>query len=399
LAFAIEPVNADEFNVELLNADLYELSIHNFYDVLVPIAQEQGSLVLYDFTDSFTPLFRDHIIPGFTNRYGIQVEYFSVDGANAVQQLIAARSANRPPATNVFFLPNAQVQTATEAGVIANLPLNTMLPSAQDLEQGASIIARGYEHGGIVVPFHRNQTALAYDTRFISEADAPKTLQELLEYARANPRRVAVTSPARGGSGAGFLESAILHFTPEQCRGALYDFELTAEDATEWARGECLEPTMAYFRELAPHAEITNGNTDTLTLIANSVAHIGTAWEDMAYDFTGRGLLPRSVRVRLLESGQVGDGDGVMIPSNNSKLAGALLFVDYIMSDEVQLLKLETNGSRSARTELDVNAALTDEVLARLLPSEQYVQFSRPRINNLIAVAAQDRFVEEILQQ
>jgi putative spermidine/putrescine transport system substrate-binding protein len=398
-ALAVEPVNASEFNVELPGFDLRDLTTENFYDVLVPTAQEQGSLVFYDFTDSFTPLFRDHIIPGFTARYGIQVEYFSVDGANAVQQLIAARSAARPPATNVFFMPNGQVQTANEAGVIANLPLHTMLPSAPDLHVGAATVARGYDHGGVVVPFHRNQTALAYDTRFVDVEDAPATLDELLEYARSNPRRVALTSPTGGGSGAGFLESAILHFAPEECQEELYDFGLTVERAREWAAGECLDATMEYFRELAPLSEITNGNTDTLTLMANAVAHVGTAWEDMAYDFMGRGLLPRTVRVRLLESGQVGDGDGVMIPSQNEKLAGALLFVDYMLSDEVQLHKLESNGSRSARMDLDVSGALGEEVLARLVPIEQYAQFGRARINNLISVAAQDRFVQEILQR
>jgi putative spermidine/putrescine transport system substrate-binding protein len=397
-AFTAEPVNSETFNVEA-NFDLATLEPSNFYEVLEPLAKEQGSIVFYDFTESFTPLFQDNIIPRFQEKYGITVEYFSVDGEQSVQQLIAAKQAGQPSPVDVFFVPNGQAQIATEAGIIANLPLNTLLPSAQDLDEQAATVSRGYAHGGTIVPFHRNQTAIGYDTRTVSEADAPKTFEELLAYAQANPKKVAMTSPAQGGSGSGFLESAILHFATPDCQERLYDITVTEEEATEWANEECLEPVMTYFRELAPNVEITNGNTDTLTLIANGVASVGTVWEDQAYDYMNRGLLPPTVQFRLFESGQVGDGDGVIIPSGTQKLAAALLFVDFLLSDEVQLLKLELNGSRSARTGLDLESALKPEVLARLVPTDQYPALNRPRINNLISTAAVDRFVAEILQQ
>jgi putative spermidine/putrescine transport system substrate-binding protein len=398
LVLGATPVNSETFNVEA-NFDLAALTTENFYETLEPLAKEQGSIVFYDFTESFTPLFQDNIIPRFEEKYGIEVEYFSVDGEQSVQQLMAAKQAGQASPVDVFFMPNGQAQVATEAGIIANLPLNTLLPSAPDLDEQAATVSRGYAHGGTVVPFHRNQTAIGYDTRTVSEADAPKTFGDFLAYAKANPKKVAMTSPAQGGSGSGFLESAILHFASADCQERLYDATLSAEEAEEWASSSCLEPVMAYFSELAPNVEITNGNTDTLTLIANGVASIGTVWEDQAYDYIGRGLLPPTVKFRLFESGQVGDGDGVMIPSGTQKLAAALLFVDFMLSDEVQLLKLELNGSRSARTGLNLESALKPEVLAKLVPTDQYPALNRPRINNLISTAAVDRFVAEILQQ
>ena len=397
-ALAVEPVDSDTFNVTA-NFDLSALNVDNFYDVLVPLAQEQGSIVFFDFTDSFGPLFLDTVIPRFEEKFGIKVEHFSVDGENAVQQLIAAKNAGSSAPVDVFFMPNGQAQRATEAGVIANLPLNTMLPSAQDLDQGAATVARGFQHDGIIVPFHRNQTAIGYDTRFVSQEEVPRTFADLVNYAAEHPGEVAVTSPARGGSGSGFLESAILHFASQDCQARVYDSTLTKEEAEAWATSSCLDPVMSYFAELKPNVEITNGNSDTLTLIANGVAHIGTVWEDMAFDFIGRGLLPPTVHLTLLDDGQVGDGDGVMIPAGTEKLAAALLFVDFLLSDDIQLTKLGLNGSRSARLELPVATALSDEVRARLVPSDQYPANSRPRINNLLTNAARDRIVAEVLSQ
>ena len=56
---------------------------------------------------------------------------------------------------------------------------------------------------------------------------------------------------------------------------------------------------MAYFKELKPFVEFTNGNSDTLTLMANGQVVVATVWEDMVFDFIGRGLLPPQVKARL----------------------------------------------------------------------------------------------------
>ncbi len=397
-ALAIEPVNGAAFNVDAGGLNLKTLSAKNFLSRVSTLAKKQASLTFYDFTESFSPLFKNEVLPRFEKKYGITVKYLPVDGAVAVQQLIAAKKANQPSPVDVFFISNGQVETAVEGGIVANLPLNTLLPSAPDLNQAAATVSRGFAHGGVVVPFHRNQTAIGYNTRFVASGSEPTTFEELLAYAKQNPKRFAMTNPSKGGSGGGFLESAILNFIKDEaCRKPLYDKRVDPPQAEKWAT-DCLAPVMAYFKELAPNVEITNGNTDTLTLIANGAAYVGTIWEDQAYDFMGRGLLPNTVKFRLLKSGQVGDGDGLMIPAGTQKLAAALLFTNFLLSDEIQALKLELNGSRSARTTLNVAKLLKPENAARLLPTDQYPTLSRPRINGDLSSAAQKRFTQDILQ-
>jgi ABC-type uncharacterized transport system YnjBCD substrate-binding protein len=393
---AAEPVNAPTFNVKT-DIDLKGLTKGNFLETLAPKAKAEGPITFYDFGESEKDLFAE-IIKRFEAKSGLRVEYRQVDGEQAVQQLIAAHKAGQPSPVDVFWMPNGQVRVANEAGIIANLPLNTMLPSAPDLDDNASTVSRGYRHGGIVVPFHRNLTAIGFDTRSVPAGKEPKTFDELLAFAKANPGKVAITNPTKGGSGGGFLETAILAMTTKDCQARLYDYTVTSEDAKAWAAGACLDPVMAYFKALKPHVEFTNGNSDTLTLMANGQAVVGTVWEDMVFDFIGRGLLPPTVQSRLMVSGQVGDGDGAMIPAGTRKLAGALLFVDYLMSDEIQLYKLSVNGSRTARAKLDIGAALGPQVVARLVPDDQYKAFARPRIVGVMSSEAAKRFVANILQ-
>lgn len=395
-AAAVEPVGAPAFNVKT-SVDLKALTTANFYDVLKPAAKAEGTIVFYDFGESEKDLFAE-IIKRFEAKYGVKVEYHQVDGEQAVQQLIAAKQAGQPSPVDVFWMPNGQVRVANEAGVIANLPLATMLPSAPDLNENAATVSRGYIHGGIVAPFHRNQTAIGYDTRTVKAGSEPKTFPELLAFAKANPQKVAITNPTKGGSGSGFLETAILAMTTKDCQARLYDYTLKPEEAKAWAEGKCLDPVMAYFKDLKPYVEFTNGNSDTLNLFANGEVVVGTVWEDMVFDFIGRGLLPHDIKARLLTEGEVGDGDGAMIPAGAQHVAGALLFMDYLMSDEIQLYKLSVNGSRSARTKLDISKTLSAEVTDRLVPQEQYQEYARPRIVGTVTDAASARFVSEILQ-
>lgn len=396
-AFAVDPVGAPEFNIQT-TLDLKALNAANFYDVLTPLAVKDGTVVFYDFGESEKDLFAE-IIQRFEAKYpGVTIDYHQVDGEQAVQQLIAAKQAGQPSPVDLFWMPNGQVRVANEAGVIANLPLNTMLPSAPDLNQNAATVSRGYVHGGIVAPFHRNQTAIAFDTRVVAEGTEPKSFPELLAYAKANPMKVAITDPTKGGSGSGFLETAILAMATKECQARLYDYTLTEDEAKAWAAGPCLDPVLAYFKELKPLVEFTNGNSDTLNLFANGEINVGTVWEDMVFDFIGRGLIPPTVKARLMTEGEVGDGDGAMIPAGAQHLAGALLFMDYLMSDEIQLYKLSVNGSRSARTKLDIAKALGPDVVARLVSQDQYDTLARPRIVGTVTSAAAARFVTEILK-
>ena len=62
-AYAVEPVGSDAFNTHFGKIDLANLTADNFYDTIVPLAQAEGTVVFFDFTNSFEPLFREQLIP------------------------------------------------------------------------------------------------------------------------------------------------------------------------------------------------------------------------------------------------------------------------------------------------------------------------------------------------
>ena len=207
---AVSPVGADKFNVRA-QIDLSKLTRDNFTAMVTPAAKSQSGLVFYDFADTLCELLAKESAD-FTQQTGISVKHVCVDGDTATQQLIAEAQAGKPASADLFFGPNNSMRALTKAGVVANLPLVDLLPNATDVEQAAARASRGFKHGGTVVPFHRNQTALAYNSALVTKP--PQTFEELLVFAREHSGKVTVTDPTHGGSGSGFLESALLKFSP-----------------------------------------------------------------------------------------------------------------------------------------------------------------------------------------
>ncbi len=323
------------------------------------------------------------------------MKHVCVDGDAATQQFIAAKSANTAAPADLFFGPNNNMRALTEAGIVANIPLADLLPNTADLEQNAARVTRGFTHGGTVVPFHRNQTVLAYDSTKVT--DVPQTLQAVFDYAKSNNVKVAVTTPTEGGSGSGFIESAMLALAPE-CKDDLYNFSLS-EDEAKAVMERCMAPVVSFFREQKPLIEFTNGNEASIQALVNNVAAIATVWEDDLYTLASKGLVPKTVRPTLLETGEVGDGDGVFVVASTPSLESSLLFANYLLSDTVQIDKMELTGSRTARESL-VSAGKIPENLAQfLVPDDLYHERTRPRINGLISSAAADYFVEQVIAQ
>jgi len=398
-AFAVEPIGADGFNTDP-GFDLGSLTADNFYDVIVPLAKTEGTVTLYDFTDSFGPLFNDRLIPEFEAKYGIKVEYIRGEGAAANQQLIAAKNSGAKAPADAYFVSSGSLPLLLSEGVVANLALNQVLPAGAGLDEAIATTTGGIVHEGAFLPFHRNQTDIVFDTRAVPADAAPTTLDALADWAKANPGKFIVTSPAGGGSGNGFMQSiAFAKVTGDACRATFTKWDITAAEADAFAAGDCMKPVWDYYAALLPVVELTNGNSDTLNLIANGAGSVGTAWEDMVYDFTGRGLLPPTVRQMLLSEGQVGGGDGLFFPVNGTHPAAGLLMLDFLMSKDVQLEKLQVNGSRSARTDIDPAASFTPEQVARLIPTDQFATRAIARMPAVLNDQLTAYFTANVLRQ
>jgi multiple sugar transport system substrate-binding protein/putative spermidine/putrescine transport system substrate-binding protein len=129
------------------------------------------------------------------------------------------------------------------------------------------------------------------------------------------------------------------------------------------------------------------------------VAVIATVWEDDLYTLANKGLVQKTVRPFLLKTGQVGDGDGLFVVASTPAPEASLLFANFLMSEDVQIAKMEQTGSRTARLDLVTKGKIPENLAVFLVPDQEYQERTRPRINGLISDAAADKFVKEVIAQ
>ena len=183
-----------------------------------------------------------------------------------------------------------------------------------------------------------------------------------------------------------------------ECKNDLYDFSLT-EDQAKAVAARCMPKVVAFFKERQGIIDYTNGNENSIQEIANGVVGFATVWEDDLYTLAAKGMVPKTVKPMLLSSGEVGDGDGVFVLSSTDKVEAALLYVNFLMSDQVQIDKLEQTGSRTARLDLQTAGKIPDRLATYLVPDQLYHERTRPRINGQISDAAADIFVAQVIAQ
>jgi multiple sugar transport system substrate-binding protein/putative spermidine/putrescine transport system substrate-binding protein len=367
LAFAQAPLKFAKFNEATLTRD-------NFYQVLEPIAKREGKLVLYNYAGNFDPVWKNGLIPRFEARYGVKVEYQNVRLAQANQQLMAVHKVGAASPVDVYSAGNTDsFDMLRAAGIMAKLDLAKVVPNLAAVPAQYKDVVFGVNTGGTWPLMHLNQTAMGYDSAFLPPAEVPKSFESLLAWAEKHPKKLAVTSPAKGGSGSGFLYAAALNYvTDPACRRVLLDQRVTEDQAAQWATtSHCMDPAWAYLSKLLKVSELTNGNADTLNLINNKQALIGTTWEDLTLTFIRSKQLPETFRLTLLDKGMVASGDGLIIPANAKSPAAALLFVDMAFSREFQVWKLEHHASRSPRTDIDSSTAVSAATVPYLVPSAQ----------------------------
>ncbi len=366
--------------VQVAGFDPVQLSRDNFYKVLEPVAKQEGKVVLYNFAGNFDPVWKSGLIPQFEARYGVKVEYHNVRKDQANQQLMAVHKARARSPVDVYFAGGPDnYESLRAAGVIAGFNLATLLPNLATVPAEYKDVVFGVDTRGTWPLVHRSQMVLGYDSALLPAAAVPRSFETLLAWAEKNPRKFAITSPAKGGSGSGFLYAAALHLVSDgACRRTLANPRLTEAAAERWAtESACLDPLWAYMTRLMKVAELTNGNADTLNLLNNKQVLLGTTWEDLALTFVRARQLPATFRPALLEGGLVAGGDGLIVTANARSPAAALLFIDMAFGRDFQAWKLEHHASRSSRPDVDVSVVGADTA-RYLVPPEQARAMSVP---------------------
>ena len=274
--------------------------------------------------------------------YGITLVHVKLgDTAEAVRKVLAERTAGRTQDGTVDLIwINGENFKAMKDSDLLYGPWVGKLPHFKLVDtdlKPTTILDFTVPTDGMEAPWGMAKLIFIHDSARL--ANPPKSMDALLEYARANPGRISYPAPP-DFHGSTFLKQALMELSADRealLRPAGENFD--AVTAPLWDYLTTLSPYLWKAGKEYPR----NGGHLIQMLDDGSV--------DLAFSFNigaatnaiKEGRLPESARSYVLDNGTIGNTHFVAIPFNAAHKNGAMVVANFLMSPEAQARKQDPN--------------------------------------------------------
>lgn len=206
---------------------------------------------------------------------------------------------------------------------------SSKIPNASSVEAKSSIATEYCQ------PYRGTTVILAYDSAAVPTP--PATMDELVEWMKANPGRFAYNTPGTGGAGDSFARSAVYNFLPEEA--------FTSDDEKwvgEWDEGfDFLKEIHPYMYSSGGSIVYPNKNQGTLDLLNQDEIDMCPNWADMVLSQRASGEIKDTIKITQIDPALTGSLQSLVIPTFGSNEEGAYAFINYMLSPAAQELMVK----------------------------------------------------------
>ncbi len=279
----------------------------------------------------------EYVAPEVLRRYGITLERVPMDAPVFVNKLLAEKAAGRAQGTmDLLWINGENFRNAREADLLYG-PVTPLLPHfAAYVDPAEAATDFGYPVEGYEAPYGRAQFVLEYDS---ARTDTPPdSFEALKEWVRRNPGRFTYPQPP-DFTGSAFMRQAFYALTgghEQYMQG--FSQELYDRNAPKlWAYLNEIEPYLwqggqTYPKDPAALALLfARGETDFM--MAYHPVH--------AQSRILEGTYPATVRTFVMREGSIFNTHFTAVPFNAPNVNGALVVMDFLLSPDAQVSKLD----------------------------------------------------------
>ena len=341
-----------------------------------PAAAASGKSVVNIYSDgdtNITDWYANTIKPAFEKAYPqYSMNFVNVRGAGdgvgtIAERALAAMSTNADPQAEALDMDALGKPELIKGGLFYewnDADLAKVAPNVANVIKAARTSKYDMAYRG-------SQVLLAYDSSKVKDADVPKTFADLVTWIKANPGQFAYCRPDKGGSGGNFVNRAIYEVTGKDPT----KFKLSSDGKGDAALIKDFDKAWALLREIHPaiyeNGSYPAGNNPTLQLLATGSVSMVSAWSDQAIQALNKGVLPETVKLyQFTDLPMPGGYAHLSVPKNAKNLQGALDFVNFMLTPDMQVSVVKDIGGFPAidwkmlPTDLQqrFNAVITDNV-------------------------------------
>lgn len=272
--------------------------------------------------------------------HGIEVRHVKIaDTAESVSTLLAEKAAGRSDGSiDVIWINGENFRALKQAELVWG-PFVERLPNSEYLLEEIGARDFGLATEGMEAPWGRAQLIFMYDSALLESP--PRSMQALLDVAKANPGRVTYPQPP-SFHGTTFLKQALLELMPGEQRELLAapvvdDAQFASLTAPLWDYLDALHPLMWAQGERQPA-----GAEEQMKLLAQRSVWIALTFvpQEVA-NARQEGRLPPTIEPYIHDGGTLGNVHYLAIPASAPHKAAALVWVNQLMSAEAQAAKAD----------------------------------------------------------
>lgn len=254
--------------------------------------------------------------------------------ADIADRALAAMQTNSDPQAEILEMDSVNKPDLVKAGVFLKVD-ETNVPNSK-------MLLKGIKTSETSTPYRGSQVLLAYDSKKVKEADVPRTFPALIAWIKANPGKFVYCRPDKGGSGGNFVDRAIYEVTgkdPKIFKAGALDPAVVAKFPDAWALLRSIHTS------IYDNGSYPAGNNPVLELLANGSVSMATVWSDQALIALSKGVLPDTIKLAQLTDLEFPGGNTMLsIPANTRNKAGALAFLNFMLSSDGQVSVIKTIG-------------------------------------------------------
>ena len=273
-------------------------------------------------------------------RHDVKVEHVKVDDISvAIQGIQTAKRVGRSDqgSVDVMWINGENFARMKRDGLLG-APFVAHLPSSKAINLDDPTIAADFSvpTDGLEAPWGRAQLVFIYDQSRLSQP--LKSMDALLNHAKNNPGRVTYPEPPNF-HGTTFLKQVLWETTEHQ--------DWLKEPYSEARFERVTSPMWRYLDSLHPHLwregrEFPDSAEVMMDLFADGILDIALSFNPN--DASQRildGRFAPSVRTYIHEMGTVGNTHFLAIPFNADARAGALVWINLLLTPEAQAEKAD----------------------------------------------------------
>jgi len=339
--FTILLTNCNPLRVEILmkkEDEKYKIVYEVDWDRVVEAAKKEGEVVVAGFGSVSEHDFYRALGREFEKKYKIKFRYQDVGWFKVVQKLKSEKE-NGVEVGNIdaVLIVSKPFFDGYKEGLWWDVPIVDLIPNAKDIPYLAKYFHDLYPTYGRHVPIVQWQLAMLYNKKWVEEgkmSPPPKSMDQLLDWVKKNPGLFAYCDPNKGGAGHTWLITVAYYINGYE-NYAFKPFDKKRAD-------RLLKPVFDYLNKLEPYlykAEpYPGGNKAAIDLLELGEIGMTPMWTSITYQEIKAGRLdPKMVGIYIIEPGMASGGfDGYAIPFNAPHKNAALLWINFMLSKNVQ---------------------------------------------------------------